>query len=187
METSYVIDDARQPADSNNPLTPKLTRPVIIVVSGLPGTGKTFFCRRLAERLPYVILESYALRKQLFPTPDYSAAESVSLFQTIHQRLEKLLKKGMSVILDATNLAERHRKIIYNIAERTGARLILVSVEAPPELVQKRLKSRVKRPRTDEYSDADWEIYQKMRPAAEKNPTPSFYREYSAGYWASNR
>ena len=168
MEGSQVIADAHRLAGSFSPLPPPEARPAIIVVSGLPGTGKSYFCRRLAERSPFVILESDALRKQLFPTPTYSATESTHLFRTIYYLIEELLKKGTPVILDATNLAERHRERIYSIAEHVNARLILVRVEAPPELVQKRLKSRMKRPNSDDNSDADWTVYQKMKATAEK-------------------
>jgi predicted kinase len=168
MEVSRVIADAHRLASSFSPLPTPEARPTIIVVSGLPGTGKTYFCRRLAERLPFIIIESDALRKKLFPAPTYSAEESTYLFRMIHQLIEELLEKGTPVILDATNLAERNRERIYNIAERTNARLILVRVEAPPELVQKRLKSRTKRPDNDNHSDADWTVYQKMKAADEK-------------------
>jgi predicted kinase len=168
MEGSQVIADARRLAGSFNPLPAPEARPAIIVVSGLPGTGKTYFCRRLAERLPFVILESDALRKQLFPAPAYSASESAYLFRAIYCLIEELLKKGAPVILDATNLAERHRERIYHIAEQVNARLVLVRVEAPPELVQQRLKSRMKRPDAANNSDADWAVYQKMKATAEK-------------------
>ena len=167
MEGSQVIADARRLAVSFEPLPAPEARPAVIVVSGLPGTGKTHFCRRLAERLPFVILESDALRKQLFPAPAYSASESAYLFRTIYFLMEELLKKGLPIILDATNLAERHRERIYNIAERVNARLVLVRVEAPPALVQQRLKSRLKRPDAGNHSDADWTVYQKMKATAE--------------------
>jgi dephospho-CoA kinase len=39
------------------------------VASGLPGTGKSFFCRKLADKLSFLILASNALRKILFPSP----------------------------------------------------------------------------------------------------------------------
>jgi hypothetical protein len=166
MVNSQVIADARRLAGSFEPFPAPEARPAIIVVSGLPGTGKTYFSRRLAERLPFIILESDALRKQLFPVPEYSASESAYLFRTIYILMEELLKKGIPVILDATNLEERHRERIYSIAEHINARLILVRVEAPPELVQQRLKSRIKKSGTN--SDADWAVYKKMRVTAEK-------------------
>jgi predicted kinase len=162
MERSQVIADEQR----LEPLPALETRPTFIVVSGLPGTGKTFFCRRLAERLPFVIVESDALRKQLFPAPMYSSTESAALFRTIHALIEDRLKKGMSVILDATNLEERHRERIYSIAESANAQLVLVQVEAPAELVRQRLKSRAKK--ADGNSDADWTVYQKMKMTEEK-------------------
>jgi predicted kinase len=168
MEGSQVIADARRLAGSFSPLPQAEAQPAIIVVSGLPGTGKSYFCRRLSERLPFLILESDALRKQLFPVPTYSASESAHLFRTIYYLIEELIKKGIPVILDATNLSERHRERIYNIAERLSARLILVRVEAPPELVQKRLKSRMEKSNNKDNSDADWTVYQKMQTTVQK-------------------
>jgi len=168
MESPQVVADARRLAVSLEPLPAPEARPAIIVVSGLPGTGKTCFCRRLAERLPLVILESDALRKQLFPAPAYSASESAYLFRTIYCLIEELSKKGMPVILDATNLEERHREHIYSIAERVNARLVLVQVEAPPALVRQRLEARVKSTETGNHSDADWTVYQKMKGTAQK-------------------
>jgi predicted kinase len=43
-----------------------------------------------------------------------------------------------------------------------------VRVEAPPELVQKRLKSRMEKSKKEDNSDADWSIYQKMKTTAQK-------------------
>jgi predicted kinase len=159
---------ARRLADSINTLPEAEAQPAIVVVSGLPGTGKSCFSRRLAERLPFIILESDALRKQLFPTPTYATEESAYLFRIMHYLIEDLLKRGMPVILDATNLEERHRERIYNIADRLNARLIIVRVEASPELVEKRLNKRGAKKNTRDNSDADWAVYQKMKTTAEK-------------------
>jgi len=167
MEASQLIA-ARRLVDSIGVLPEAEAQPTLIVVSGLPGTGKSYFCRRLAERLPFIILESDALRKQLLPAPTYSTEESTHLFRAIYQLIEDLLKKGIPIILDATNLEERHRERLYNIAERLNARLILVNVQAPPELVEKRLRKRMERKNVKDNSDADWEVYQKMKATAEK-------------------
>jgi len=140
--------------------------PVLVVVSGLPGTGKSYLSARLAEKLEFKILESDVLRKQLFSSPVYSAEESTYLFRIIHQLIEYLLKKGVPVILDATNLSESHREHLYNIAERRNSWLVLIEVKAPPELVFSRLEKRSGE--EGNKSDADWSIYQRMVPTAEK-------------------
>jgi predicted kinase len=163
MEGLQVIADAHRLADCFNDLPEAEAQPAVIIVSGLPGTGKSYFCHRLAERLPFIILESDALRKQLFPEPTHSAEESAYLFRAIHYLMEDLLKKGIPVILDATNLTRKHRERLYNIADRLNARLIIVSIKAPPELVQQRLKKRLVKKDPRDNSSADWAVYQKMR------------------------
>lgn len=167
MIQNQITEDVRKLRDSLGPLPEPVVQPFLIVVSGLPGTGKSYFCHRLAERLPVATLESDALRKTLFPRPDHSRSESFRLFHACHCLIEQLLKTGIPVVLDATNLEERHREYLYHIAERLEAKLILVRVEAPPEVVRQRLEQRLKRTNTENNSDADWKVYQKMRRVAQ--------------------
>ncbi len=143
-----------------------VVRPPFIVVSGLPGTGKSYFCRQLAERMPLAILESDSLRKLLFPSPHYTRQENSRLFQACHQLIEELLKEGMPLVFDATNLEEHHRERLYHIADQVGAKLIIVRIEAPPEIVYQRLEQRRRSPGGS--SDADWRVYQKMKPTAQQ-------------------
>jgi predicted kinase len=148
------------------PLPEPAAEPFFITVSGLPGTGKSYFCRQLVKKLPALLLESDVIRKLLFNSPTYSPEESNQLFRDIHLLIEKLLSKGISVILDATNLSERNREFLYNIVDRLRAKLILIRVLAPPELVRQRLQARQGDPTNK--SDADWDIYRRMQPTEEK-------------------
>ncbi len=166
MEDTQLISDVQRLAGSLGELPEPVVTPAFVAVSGLPGTGKSYFSGKLAERLPFVILESDALRKALFPSLTYSPQESSRLFQACHQLIEKLLKRGVPVILDATNLSERYREHLYSIAEHLDARLVLVRVEAPPEVVHERLKARTEN--SDGSSDADWEVYKKMKSRVQK-------------------
>ena len=165
---TQVICDSQRLLKSVGQLPDPVVKPTLIVVSGLPGTGKSYFCRQLVEKLPFVILESDALRKTLFPSPTYTASESSRLFQAIHHLMEGLLKKGIPLILDATNLSERFREYLYHIADRLNAKLILVRVEAPPEVVYQRLKARAEDTNLESNSDADWTVFQKMKPTVQK-------------------
>lgn len=161
-----------QPADvdvlakSLGELPQAVARPVLVVVSGLPGTGKSYFCRCLSERLAAVILESDALRRTLFPQPSHSQQESARLFKAIRQLAERLLRQGRCIILDATNLSERYREYLYSIAGRLEVKLVLVSVRAPSPLVRERLAQRASSGEGN--SDAGWEVYQKMKSSVEK-------------------
>jgi predicted kinase len=166
MENTQLAGDVERLAESLGQLPEPVAKPTLVAVSGLPGTGKSYFSAKLAARLPFVILESDTLRKILFPGPTYSAEESTRLFRVVHRLIEQLLKKGIPVILDATNLSERHREYLYSIAEHLGVKLILVRVKAPPELVAGRLHQRQEGRESN--SDADWTVYQRMRSSVEE-------------------
>ena len=166
VEQTALNPDVRRLLASLGEFPEPVAAPFLVVVSGLPGTGKSYFCRQLARRLAAAILESDALRKALFPKPDYRAAESTLLFRAIHRLIADLLAHGVPLIFDATNLAERRREYLYQIAERALARLVIVRTEAPPRLVYERLKAR--RDGEENNSDADWAVYQKMKPQVEQ-------------------
>ena len=164
MENPQLVLDLQRLTESLGQVPEPVVKPVLIAVSGLPGTGKSYFCSKLAERLPFIVRESDALRKALFPSPSYSAEESSHLFRACHYLIEQLLKKGFCLILDATNLSEGHREHLYGVAERLDARLVLVQVKAPPQVVRERLRNRSK---SETSSDADWAIYRRMKTSVE--------------------
>jgi len=166
VESAQLVSDVERLSVALGQLPEPAAEPAFIVVSGLPGSGKTYFCGKLAERLPFVILESDTLRKTLFQSPDYSARESLQLFRAIHLVIERLLKKGISIILDATNLSERNREYLYSIADRLNVKLVLIRVEAPPEVVRERLMTRQQE--SDSKSDANWAIYRKMKASVQR-------------------
>lgn len=137
--------------------------PVLIMISGLPGTGKSYLARKLAERETFVILESDFVRKTLFPQPTYTAWESHWVHRTIHALIRKFLAKGLRVIYDATNLIEVQREMVYRIADKAGARLVIVVTVSPDEVVQERLRRRHEGQRDPgDISDATWQIYKRM-------------------------
>ena len=168
MENTQSITELQRLIAKLGNLPEPVAKPNLIIVSGLPGTGKTYFAQKLAEKIPFVIIGSDFIRKILFPEPTYSQEESTIVFHLIHQLMEYLLKKGISLILDATNLTEQNRLPFYNISDRLGVKLILVWVEAPLNVVRQRLQMR--KTGTAFSSDADWEVYEQMRPTIEKIP-----------------
>ena len=139
-----------------------VANPVFVVVAGLPGGGKSFFSRKLAERLPCCVVESDACRRTLWARPTHSAAESHRLFSACHGLIEELLREGIGVIFDATNLQQRHREQLYRIADRQGAKLVVVWVEAPAEVIRDRMRDRSLGRDPQDNSDADWDVHRRM-------------------------
>jgi len=137
--------------------------PVLVMLSGLPGTGKSHLARLLAEVLPFVVVESDQVRKILFPECSYSGEESKWVHRTCHALMERLLQKGVRVIYDATNLHERHREQVYRMTDGNQVKLIIVKVVAPEPVASGRLRSRDEASSDDkDISDADLGVYRRM-------------------------
>ncbi len=149
------------------PVEPATGRPALIVISGLPGTGKSFLARQLAERLPAVIVESDFIRKTLVRKPNYSGRESAWVHRVAHVILRRQLRSGRHAIYDATNLSEWTREKAYRIAEQAEARLIVVRTVAPEKVIRGRLDRRSVARDPRDHSDANWDVLMLLRPQEE--------------------
>ena len=134
--------------------------PVLVMVSGLPDSGKSYLARRLAVELRAIVVESDRVRKALFPEPGYSAQESLANHGACREIIQLLLSRGVRVIYDTTNLVEIQREVVYNLAERNGAWLLIVHVVCPPGVTCERLELR--NIHNDNLSDADRRVYVQM-------------------------
>jgi predicted kinase len=142
---------------------PAETTPVLFVISGLPGTGKSFLARQIAARLPCVIVETDFIRKTLAPQPAYTKDESARVHRVAQQVIEWLLRSNRHAIYDATNLAEWHREKAYRLAEKTRARLLVIRTTAPDDVVRARLAKRLVERDPHDWSDADWQVHQLLK------------------------
>ena len=141
--------------------------PFLLVLTGLPGTGKSYLSKRLRRRLPLLVLESDRLRKVLARSPKYTPGESSLLFSACHLLVEEFLGQGWQILFDATNLTEKFRQPLRNIAARRGVPFLVVRCTAPADLVRRRLADRGAGAHPSDYSEAGWRIYSRMHPYEE--------------------
>lgn len=80
----------------------------LIVMVGLPGSGKSYRARELQRIINAEIISSDAIRKELLKNEnDQSNNELV--FKTLYNRIRELLNQGRNAILDATNTSLKVR------------------------------------------------------------------------------
>jgi predicted kinase len=156
-----------------NPPAASDDAPALILAIGLPGSGKSPFCRRLAPTIDAALLESDALRELLFETPAYTRSENHRLFTALYAVARRLIQDARIVIVDATNLTHADRKPAYELADQTGAMLLQLRFTAQRSVVEKRLRNRSATPDPADHSSADLEVYRHM---ATREETPK--REY---------
>ena len=136
-------------------------RPALVVLVGLPGSGKTHLARELSRRSGAAVLESDAIRRMLFRERRYSRWEHRRVFAAIHGAIDALLAAKALVIDDATNLAERERTPLYVMAERHGAALFVIHVVAADDVTHERLVQRTSGEASN--SEAGLSTYERMR------------------------
>ncbi len=141
------------------PLPQPRPSPAFVILAGPPGVGKTTVAAALRARTPIAVIESDAVRRAMFARPRHNREESGAVFAAIHEALGRLLREGVSTLVDATNMVEKERAVMYGIAEEAGARTIIVRVTAPAAVVRKRLEAG----RSRGASEAGVAEFEKMR------------------------
>jgi len=130
------------------------TRPTILLIGGLIGTGKSTLARMLGEATGWPIISSDTTRKRLAGiesatprpyAPDeglYSPAWNARVYQTILDQASALVASGRSVILDATFARRAYRHAAAQEAAMHGAHLVFIECQAPREVTLARLAQR---------------------------------------------
>jgi aminoglycoside phosphotransferase family enzyme/predicted kinase len=141
-------------------------RPCLVLVAGLPGTGKSTLAWKLGERAGFEVIRSDIVRKEMAgqppnePTPPHLRAELYSqkssdrTYGECLNRATQLLSAGRRVLVDANFRHERQRQTFLNAAIRCGAPAAIIVCTAHPETIRRRLRER-----TGDASDADWDVY----------------------------
>jgi predicted kinase len=130
---------------------------MLIIISGLPGTGKTTLAKLVARYYRAVNISSDAIRKKLFVKPEYTKQEKEVVYQEINRLTEEELHKGKNVVVDASFHTGEERKI-FKLAEKTATRVFVILCTVPEEEIKRRLDGRKKG-----LSDANFDVYLKMK------------------------
>jgi predicted kinase len=137
-------------------------RPVVVVLMGAPGVGKSHCARLLCASIGAAHVSSDHLRSRLFIAASYAPAESATVFRAADALLDALLAEGHRAVLDATNLLARNRAAATAAARHRGVPLVHVRVVAEERDALARLAERRRSRREGDHSDADESVYRRM-------------------------
>jgi len=139
-------------------------QPCLVLIGGLPGTGKSTLAKNLADRAGFVWIRSDIVRKGMAGLDPFSRA-SAKLYteawsDTTYARcLEQArleLVQGGRVIVDAVLGRAERRLPFVKAAESLGLPVVFLVCVAGADAIRTRLQHRRADP-----SDADWSVYQK--------------------------
>lgn len=143
-------------------------QPVLFLVNGLTGTGKSTVALKIAVDYHASVINTDVVRKEMagldkferhLDQPDTGLYEPEKITLTYQQVLEKaaaLLRQGRNVVVDATFQKQQYREMVEQVVEDTKAVDIWVRCTCPDQVVKQRLEERLKK---KSVSDGRWEIY----------------------------
>lgn len=129
---------------------------MIIIVFGLPGSGKSYFASRLAEKRGAKYVNSDKLRNELFTERDYSDRENKIVYDHMLEEMVQAVAQNKNLVLDATFHKEETRKLFINKFQGEGE-IIFIEVQADEEIIRERVQ------KVRKYSEADFEVYKLIR------------------------
>lgn len=139
--------------------------PVLVIMHGLSGSGKTWLAERLMAALPAIRVRSDIERKRLFGLEEdadsgsgigsgiYSPHAGVETYERLFTLADCLLAAGHRVILDAAFLKKKQRVSARSIASSLGVQSVTVCAHAPKDTLRSRIEHRAGM--AEEASEAD--------------------------------
>lgn len=115
----------------------------LVLVGGLPGTGKSTVARMLADRVGAVMMRSDELRRRRPEQGRYEPATTEAVYSELLAEAERHLGLGRSVVLDATWSTSAHRALARAAADRAVADLVEIECTAPTEVTHQRIRRRL--------------------------------------------
>jgi predicted kinase len=152
----------------------------LVLVGGLPGTGKSTLATGVADALGAMVLRSDEVRKELAglpvdrPAPApygeglYDPQRTVATYTEMLDRAGTALALGESVVLDASWTSERWRTEARRLAHDRCADVIEIRCSVAPDLAARRIRQRILR--GGDPSDATPDIARKL--AVTEDPWP---------------
>lgn len=129
---------------------------MLILVTGLPGTGKTTFARALCSHLALKHYNSDMMRDRLGLRGQYDQATKQQVYTAMLQEIRLDLEQDLTVCVDATFYSASVRRPFIQLAKALKKQTFWIEIQAPESVIKQRLQNKRK------YSEADFSVYQKI-------------------------
>lgn len=127
-------------------------QPVLVLLYGFPGSGKTYFARQFTESIHAAHLEQDRIRHELFGQPRYTKQENTALNRIMEYMASEFLNAGISVVYDMNAMRLSQRKNLREMARLNKASTVVVWFQVDPDTAYIRNQKRDRRTFDDKYA-----------------------------------
>ncbi len=121
-----------------------LSKPHIIVMVGIPGSGKSFFAERFADTFNAPLVSNGRLHDELFNEPTNTNDEQTIIRRVSDYMLDELYKTHRTFIYDGVAAARIERQEIAKKARAAGYEALFIWVQTESSTAQLRVKKVIK-------------------------------------------
>ena len=111
---------------------------MIIIVSGLPGSGKTFLASRLSHEAGADFINSDEVRKEMAEDGQYPFDDEMNVYEAMVRRAATSLRGGKNVVVDATFYRVEMRTMFLALARLLYHKVAYIRVVADDEFIRQR-------------------------------------------------
>lgn len=119
----------------------KNEKPLLIILMGLPGTGKSYVSNYLNKQYSFTILSGENITYSIFGTKKCTGVQYKDAYEVLRFLAVSLLKQKYNIVIDGTNLKYEFRKQIYQSVGNL-AKIILIYLFIDDTIALKRANSR---------------------------------------------
>jgi len=142
------------------------TKPILIMLYGLPATGKTTISRKIRDYFDHQIntklISTFRIREEMGLEDLYSKNQREQVYQSLFILLEKKLKMNVDkcIILDGNFNKRDRRKMVYDIVKKYNADLyVLKCIVDNQTIIKKRMNQRKKQIGILEHKASNIDLY----------------------------
>lgn len=129
-----------------------LSRPLVIMVVGIPGAGKSFFARQFADTFGAPSVSYDKLRSIIFPTPTFAREEEALLQDIADNEIDELLKTHKTFLIDGGVNSRIERADIEKRARKHDYHTLIVWVQTDTPTCRFRATKRSAKRKGDEWN-----------------------------------
>ena len=122
---------------------------MIILLTGLPGTGKTEVAKILSKNIPdSIILRNDEIRRELFGVEQgkgFSEDQTALIDATVIQKTAAAIGNKQTVILDRMSPTAQDRTKLRDVAATLGTPCVILAISSSRSLAEKRITERLQK------------------------------------------